>query len=261
MTDSSDPDRTDGGFDDPTAPPWTSPDAESPTDPGVPTDATQPVGTGEPTQPIPAATPPLEPFGIAPFGQGPDAETPYPQQPSPPSPYGEPPSGETGYTEGAYGQSGYGQSGYEQAGHGQAPYAQAPYAQAPYGQEPYGQLGPAQTPSGQQPYGSTAYGQPPYALPPAPYGAPRQNGSALALTIVSAIATVLCCLFCLPSLILGIVALSKQSTDPQGAAKLARWGWYALAGAALLAVTCIVAFFALGAAGAFDSGSYDYEGV
>ena len=220
MTDSSDPDRTDGGFDDPTAPPWSNPDAEPPTEPSGPTDATQPVGTGAPTQPIPEAGPPVEPFGAVPFGQGPAAETPYP-----------PPTG----------------------------YGQAPYGKAPYGQAPYGQLGPAQTPHGEQPYGSTAYGQPPYSLPPAPYSPPPQNGSALALTIVSAIATVLCCLLCLPSLILGIVALSKQSTDPHGAARLARWGWFALAGAALLAVVCIIGFFALVVAG--GSTTYDYEGV
>jgi len=61
--------------------------------------------------------------------------------------------------------------------------------------------------------------------------------------------------------VLGIVALSKQSTDPQGSAKAARWGWYALVGAVVLAVICIVAFFAFGAAGAFDSGTYDYEGA
>ena len=222
MTESSDPDRTDGGFDDPPAPPWSNPDAESRTEPSGPTDATPPVGTGAPTQPIPAPAPPVEPFGAAPFGQGPAAETPYP-----------PPTG----------------------------YGQAPYGQAPYGEAPYGQLGPAQTPYGQQPYGSTAYGQQPYSLPPAPYGPPPQNGSALALTIVSAIGTVLCCLLCLPSLILGIVALSKHSTDPNGAARLARWGWFALAGAVVLVVVGILAFFALGVAGAFDSGAYDYEGV
>ena len=57
------------------------------------------------------------------------------------------------------------------------------------------------------------------------------------------------------------MALSKHSTDPDGAARLTRWGWIALAGAAVLVVVGIVAFFALGVAGAFDSGTYDYEGV
>ena len=241
MTDSSDPDRTDSEFDDPTAPGWTGQDAGSPAEPSLPSDATQPVGTSERTRPIPAATapapatppaePPVEAFGNTPFGQNPYATTPYPQQPAPPAPYGEAPYGQTGYD------------------------------QAPFGQAPYGQLEPAQTPYGQQPYGSTAYGQPPYALPPGPYGPPPKNGNALALTIVSAIGTVLCCLLCLPSLILGIVALSKQSTDPQGSARLARWGWYALAGAAVIAVIAIVAFIALAAAGSFDSGTYDYQGA
>jgi len=208
MTDSSDPDRSDGGFDDPTAPTWTGPDDGSPTGPSVPGDATQPVATGEPTRPFPAADPP------------------FPQQPAAPSPYG-----------------------------------QAPYVQPPYGSAQYDQLGPVETPYGQQPYGSTAYGQPPYALPPAPYGPPPQNGSALALTIVSAIATLMCCLFSLPALVLGIVALSKQSSDPQGSARLARWGWFALAGGAALAVIAVVIFFVIAAAGGFDGGSYDYQGA
>ena len=56
------------------------------------------------------------------------------------------------------------------------------------------------------------------------------------LTVVSGIATVLCCLFGVPSLILGIVALTRQSTDPQGAARLARYGWITFAVIAALAV-------------------------
>ena len=219
MTDSSDPDRTDSEFDDPTAPAWTGPDAGSPAEPSLPSDATQPVGTGERTQPIPAATapappapatPPAEP-PVEPFGNTPFSKNPTPRRPTRSSRHPRPRTGTR-------------------------PYGQTGYDQAPFGQAPYGQLEPAQTPYGQQPYGSTAYGQPPYALPPGPYGPPPKNGNALALTIVSAIGTVLCCLLCLPSLILGIVALSKQSTDPQGSARLARWGSYALAGAAVIAV-------------------------
>ena len=125
MTDSSDPDRTDGGFDDPTAPPWSTPDAESRTEPSGPTDATQPVGTGaHPADP--GDRPAGEPFGAAPFGQGLLCRRPIRRRP--------------------YGQAPYGQTPYGQAPYGQAPYGQAPYGQAPYGQAPYGQLGPAQTP-------------------------------------------------------------------------------------------------------------------
>ena len=83
---------------------------------------------------------------------------------------------------------------------------------------------------------------------------------ALTLTIVSAVATVMCCLLCLPALIFGIVALSKQSTDPQASARMTRYGWIALGICVALAVLLVVVFVALGVFGAFDaSTSYDYE--
>ena len=72
----------------------------------------------------------------------------------------------------------------------------------------------------------------------------------------------MCCLLCAPALIFGIVALSKQSTDPLGSARMTRYGWIALGVTVLLAILLVVAFFAFGMAGAFDSGSsYDYEGL
>ena len=58
-----------------------------------------------------------------------------------------------------------------------------------------------------------------------PYGQPQRNGSALALTITAGILTVFCCsLLTLPSLILGIIGLTKQSTDPEGSARPTRYG-------------------------------------
>ena len=145
------------------------------------------------------------------------------------------------------------------------PYGQPPEA-APYGQPPYGQPPQAapygQPPYGQTPYGQNPYGQSPYPPPPVPYGAPQQNKGALTLTIVSGVATVMCCLLCLPALIFGIVALTKQSTDPQGSARMTRYGWIAFGICVALAVLLVVVFVALRAFGAFDaSTSYDYEGL
>lgn len=187
-------------------------------------------GTPEPTQPIPSPEPPVTP--PSPYA----APAPYaapqpPELPAAPAPYGQPP--------------------YEQPSYGQAPYGQPPYGQAPYGQAPYGQT----------PYGQ-AYGQSPYPPPPVPYGAPQQNSGALTLTIVSAIATVTCCLLCAPSLIFGIVALSKQSTDPQASARMTRYGWIAFGISLAIGVVLAVAFVAFGSIGAFEgSTTSDYEGL
>ncbi len=198
-------------------------------------DSTDPARSGEgfedPTAPAWASPPPAPP--TEPLPSGPPV--------SPPSPYTAPDAGG-------------------------APDPWAPVGQPPSGQppqdSPYGANSYAQPGYVQHPYGSTAYGQAPYALPPVPYGTPPPTNTALPLTIVSAIATVFCCLLSLPSLIIGIVALSKQATDPYGAAKLTRWGWIILGITAVVAVVGVVAFFALGAAaGMFDSGSYDYQGT
>ena len=221
MNDSTDPGRTGDGFDDPTAPAWTSPEPAPPTQP-IPTDS--PVAPPSPYDaPQPAPTP--DPYAPAPHGQNP-------------------------YGQGQFGQNPYDrdQSGQDQSGQGQ--YPQQPYDPA-YGQTPY-----------QQPYGSTAYGQPPYALPPAPYGAPpAKNTSAIVLTVVSGLALVACCnLLAIPSLILGIVGISKGPDDPQGAARVTRAGWITFGVTTALVVIGWVIFFALLAAGTFDgSASYDYQ--
>ena len=221
MNDSTDPGRTGDGFDDPTAPAWTSPEPAPPTQP-IPTDS--PVAPPSPYDaPQPAPTP--DPYAPAPYGQNP-------------------------YGQGQFGQNSYDrdQSGQDQSGQGQ--YPQQPYDPA-YGQTPY-----------QQPYGSTAYGQPPYALPPAPYGAPpAKNTSAIVLTVVSGLALVACCnLLAIPSLILGIVGISKGPDDPQGAARVTRAGWITFGVTTALVVIGWVVFFALAAFGNFDGGgTYDYQ--
>ena len=172
----------------------------------------------------------------------------------------EPPAAEQPWTPPpAYGQPG----GYTE----QPPY-QDPYAQPPYGQQPYGQQPPAygqqaapygQDPYAQQPYGQQGYGQQPVPYGQSPYAAPgtygqqsRTNGSALALTIISGLATVSCCLLSAPALIFGIIALTKQTTDPEGSARMTRYGWIAFAAGFALSLLAIGIFFALGAGGAFD---------
>ena len=91
------------------------------------------------------------------------------------------------------------------------------------------------------PYGDpTTYGPGPYAAP-GTYGAPQHNGSALALTITAGILSVLCCsLLTLPALILGIVGLSKQSTDPEGSARMTRYGWIAFGVGVLVSILAII---------------------
>ena len=137
----------------------------------------------------------------------------------------------------------------QQPGPSQPPTAPA-YGQQPYGQQPYGQ------PYGQQPYGQPAYGYPPYGAPP------ERNNGAVVLTIVAAVATAMCCLLFTPSLVFGIVALTKQSTDPVGSARLTRYGWIAGAITLGLGILAVVLFFALGAFSSIGgSTSYEFDGT
>lgn len=138
-----------------------------------------------------------------------------------------------------------------------SPYPSAPtpypseYTAPPTADGPYGTPPPASPP--QEPaaaaYPPQAYGEPsaPYGTPPPYYvsAAPQSNTSALVLTIVSAIGTVSCCLP-LPALILGIIALTKQTTDPENSAKLAKYGWITFGAMVTLAVVAFVAIIAVG---------------
>lgn len=112
---------------------------------------------------------------------------------------------------------------------------------SPYGGSPYGGSPASGSPSGAAPYGMPAS---PYGTPPPAYyqsAAPQSNTSALVLTIVSAIGTLSCCLP-LPALILGIMALTKQSTEPEQSAKLAKYGWITFGVMVALAVIAFIAF-------------------
>jgi len=220
-------DGHDEGYPDPTAPP---PDAP-PTTPPATTPPTTEIPLASPSQP---STPTTD-AGAPPWSSAP------PPPSSPPPAYGPPPT-----------------YGSEAAAYG----AQPPYGQPPtYGQAPaYGS--PAQTYGDQPPYGQPppyGYAPSPYAAP-GPYGqAPPRNGSALALTIVSAVTTLACCLFTAPALIFGIVALTRQSTDPEGSSRMARYGWIAFGVAIVLSLIAVALFFALGTAGSFG-GSTTFDG-
>lgn len=223
-------DRRDEGYSDPTAP---APDESSSTPPTTeiplaplsqPTDQTP--DAGAPPWPVPPPPSPQQPAAGEPYPYGQPAAS--GDQP----PYGQPP---------AYGD--------------QPPYGQPPaYGEPPaYGGQPAYPPPPAY---GQQPgYG---YSPSPYAAP-GPYGqVPQRNGSALALTIVSAITTLGCCLFTAPALILGIIALTRQSTDPESSARMARYGWIAFGVAIVLSIVAVAVFFAVASTGTFDDpGTFD----
>jgi len=168
-----------------------------------------------------------------PYGTPPTALPYGPQQPQqqPPA-YGSPPP--------AYG------SGQPQQPYGAAPpygstppYGAPPYAAQPYGQQPsYGQQPPVQ-PYGQQPPGGYGQQYPGYGQQPYTTGA---NGSAIVLTILSVLSLFVCNPLALGSLIVGIVALTKNATDPQGSRRLTKTGWIVFAVIWTLTIVGLVLF-------------------
>lgn len=128
-----------------------------------------------------------------------------------------------------------------------------PYAAPQPSYDPYAATGGQAQQGGYPAY--NAPGQ--WQAPPAAYGAPApQNTSALVLTILSGIVTLSCCIPGIAPLILGIMALTKQSTDPEASRRLTKWGWIAFGIGLALVVLGVIAFIALGTAGVFDDGSY-----
>lgn len=142
-------------------------------------------------------------------------------------------------------------------------------------ENPYPEHQPGQTPSsgggylpgGYQPQGTQGYpghpggsgypaapGQP--SGPPLPSGAPnpfgtpppssQPNTSAIVLTVLSGVATltVYCACIGLPSLIFGILGITKQSTDPEGAARMTKIGWIVFGVMTLLTVLAIAGVIA-----------------
>lgn len=132
-----------------------------------------------------------------------------------------------------------------------------PRGNGPYSSDPYVPGGP----SGQQqlpayePGRSAPLPQPPGTPLPPPYaypmGAPTPtNTSAIVLIVLSSLTifTGYCCYIGIPGLVLGILGVTKQATDPEGAAKLTKIGWIsfgALIGLTLLAVAGVILFAVL----------------
>ena len=180
----------------------------------------------EPTQPIPSTEPPV----------------------TPPSPYAPPPATADPWA-------------------GSPTAAPAPYAPPSYpppAPDPAAGYPQPGTTYGQPAYNQPAYGQPAY---PPPYGyppyeaQPRPDNGALVLTIVAAVATAMCCLLFSPSLILGIVALSKQSTDPVASARLTRYGWIAGGVTIALGILAVVLFVAFGTFTSVGSSTSQFDGT
>lgn len=160
------------------------------------------------------------------------------------------------------------------AGPGPAPY---PYgATTPLPTTPPAPPYPPPTPPA-QPYGGSpalppapppAYGTPsPYAPDPSvytthpgAYGAPPpSNGSAMALTIISAVSVAFCGgLLVIPALIFGIIALTKQANDPAESRRMTRMGWWAYAIGVVVSIVLVIGaiLFFVVAAGTASTG-YD----
>ena len=135
----------------------------------------------------------------------------------------------------------------------------------PQGQQP-SPYGASQPGYGQQPqydqqpqYGQTPYSPNPYGPPPAG-GSSDLNVSALVLTILSALLTLscYCTLVGIAPLILGIMGLVKQSSDPASASKLTKIGCIVFAVLSVLAIIAVASFFAWAISQDSSSG-YDYD--
>jgi len=189
-----------------------------------------------PSQASPAPPPPPPPPYPAP-GLGGDTGSGYPapgqQQPYGSAAYPPPPGAPTGAPTAPAGDT----SGFPGASGAPVP---PPPAPGPYGEGTS--------------YGTPAYGASPYGDPNAPYGTPppayyqqapsQTNNSALVLTILSAVGMFACCGVTIVSLILGILGLAKQASDPEQSRKLTKWGWIAFAAGFVLGILAFVAWVA-----------------
>jgi len=202
-------------FNDPTAPVWS--------DPTAPMDSEQPAppppGATQPESDEPAANQPATP-PVAPPLSNPYAQQPPPpqgQQPPPP-PYGQAPPEPQFPT--------YGQ---QPSAYGQQP--------SPYGQQP----GPQYPAYGQQTYSTGQQAE--------------TNSSAIVLTILSGVSIFCGNVLALGSLIMGIVALTKNTTDPQGSRGLTKIGWIIFAVTWAVAILAVIGFIIFFVAAISNSGS------
>ncbi len=170
-------------------------------------------GNPEPAEPPPGQNPEPPPFGTPP----PESQPPAYGAPAPPPPYGAPSYG-TPPPPPPYGAPSYG-----------TPPPPPPFAAPGYGPTPgFGAAG----------YGST----PGYGAPSSP-----TPTSAIVLVVISALAT-LSCYFSLagiPALVLGIIALTRNAQDPEGARRMAKIGWIVLGAVSAVILVLVVGFFVL----------------
>ena len=103
------------------------------------------------------------------------------------------------------------------------PYAQQPPVQ-PYAQQ---QAGPPYPAYGQQAYGT---------------GQPEANGSAIVLTVLSGVSLLFCNILAIASLVLGIVALTRNTTDHEGSRRLTKVGWIVFAAVWAVAILGVIAY-------------------
>lgn len=136
------------------------------------------------------------------------------------------------------------------------PYSADPYSSDPYvpGNQPetsqpplpYPQQQPQQPPTTQLPMAAPpGAGAPPpyaYATPVRPVPA-----SPIVLVILSALATmsVYCCIIGIPSLTLGIIALTKNSSEPDEADRMTRYGWICFAATTAVHILAAIGFVVL----------------
>ena len=152
-----------------------------------------------------------------------------------------------------YPQPGYPQPGYPQPGtYPGTAYPGTAHPSTAYPSTAY--------PSAAQPQQSGYPHQPGYppgygpGYPPAPAGYPAyrplepaqvapRNVSAIALLVIAALATFMTGIIGPPSVVMALLALKHNSTDPARAAKLASRGWIVFAINAIIGLALIVAFF------------------
>lgn len=136
------------------------------------------------------------------------------------------------------------------------PYTTDPYSSDPFvpGDESTDQL-PAYEPGRSAPLPPPAAPAPAQLPAPMPPGAPGMpppypyapaqaapvNTSAIVLVIFSSLALVTgyCCYIGIPGLILGILGITKNATDPEGAAKLTKIGWITFAALSVITFLAI----------------------
>ena len=128
----------------------------------------------------------------------------------------------------------------------QQPHPQQGHPQQPYPQQGYPQQPSAQPPSPYTPYPQGPYGQPPvapgYYRPPTP-----PNTSAIVLTVISGllVITVYCCPIGAIPLVMGILGMAQQASDPEGARRNTMIGWIVLVGLTILALAVVIGIVAI----------------